>query len=66
MLSKNVNNKNWNRIFYFKIQQAPSELLLPSAKKLAQTKVNSQVTTEFDILLNSKSKGSRPLSINSL
>ena len=36
MLSKNVNNKNWNRIFYFKIQQAPSELLLPNAKKSAQ------------------------------
>jgi hypothetical protein len=28
--------KRWSRIFYFEIHQAPSKLLLPSAKKSAQ------------------------------
>jgi hypothetical protein len=29
-----VNNIKWSRIFYFEIQQALSELLLPRAKKI--------------------------------
>jgi hypothetical protein len=28
--------EKWSRIFYFEIHPAPSELLLPSAKKSAQ------------------------------
>ena len=32
----NINDgEKWSRIFYFEIQQAPSELLLPSAKRSA-------------------------------
>ena len=34
-LLKNDGEK-WSRIFYFEIHRAPSELLLPSAKKSAQ------------------------------
>jgi hypothetical protein len=33
---KNDDGEKWSRIFYFEIHQAPSELLLPSAKKFAQ------------------------------
>jgi hypothetical protein len=32
---KNEGEK-WSRFFYFEIERAPSELLLPSAKKMAE------------------------------
>ena len=38
-LTKNDGEK-WSRIFYFEIQQAPSELLLPSAKKICPERMN--------------------------
>ena len=37
----NINDgEKWSRIFYFEIQQAPSELLLPSAKKIRPVRLN--------------------------
>ena len=30
----------WSRIFYFEIQRAPSELLLPSATKICPERLN--------------------------
>ena len=37
----NINDgEKWSRIFYFEIQQAPSELLLPSTKRSAPERLN--------------------------
>ena len=40
-LLKNDGEK-WPRLFYFEIQRAPSELLLPSAKKICSIRLNWQ------------------------
>jgi hypothetical protein len=52
----------WSRIFCFEIEQAPSELLLPSAKNLPERlKWPSQLVATLKGLVAFQNKKSRPL-----